>query len=312
MKILLAVNGADTEAWLFALKASMPTADIRVWHAGDTAPADYILYWKVHADALSPRAGVKAIFNLGAGIDAIVKLVHDNPGTLARQVPVIRLEDAGMAQQMAQYAVYCALRYQRRFDEYEDIVRKGSWQPMDAHPIEAFTVGVLGAGQLGKPVALALLGMGFPVRIYSRSEKTIPGVEGYAGAHNLDAFARGVRMLVNLLPNTPETLGILSGRLFRQMARGSYVVNLARGSHLVERDVINALNDGTLSRVALDVFQEEPLPPNHVFWKHPGVELTPHIAARTLVRESVAQIVEKIARHQRGEQFTGLDFARGY
>ena len=312
MEILFAMNGVNSSLWLDALRKAMPVAKIRTWLPGDRAPADYVLFWKGDPVALSARTGLKAIFNMGAGVDALMRLVSEHPGLIDDRVPVIRLEDAGMARQMVEYALYWALRFARRFDIYEAQARERVWQPLDACSFDAFPIGVLGAGKLGLPVATALAGLGFPVRVYSRSEKGAPGVTPYAGPERLMAFATGARLIVNLLPNTPETEGILGKRLFDAMADGSYIVNLARGSHVNDKELIAALDSGKLARAVLDVFRAEPLDAAHPFWSHPGIDITPHISARTLLAESVAQVAEKIARCERGETLTGLDFRRGY
>lgn len=312
MEILFAMNGVNSSLWLDALRKALPVAKIRTWLPGDRAPADYVLFWKGDPVALSARTGLKAIFNMGAGVDALMRLVSEHPGLIDDRVPVIRLEDAGMARQMVEYALYWALRFARRFDIYEAQARERVWQPLDACSFDAFPIGVLGAGKLGLPVATALAGLGFPVRVYSRSEKGAPGVTPYAGPERLMAFATGARLIVNLLPNTPETEGILGKRLFDAMADGSYIVNLARGSHVNDNELIAALDSGKLARAVLDVFRAEPLDAAHPFWSHPGIDITPHISARTLLAESVVQVAEKIARCERGETLAGLDFRRGY
>ncbi|VCU68061.1 Glyoxylate/hydroxypyruvate reductase A [Pigmentiphaga humi] len=312
MDILLATAGVDEAPWLLALREALPAARVRSWQPGDDAPADYLLYWKAPEQALADRPGLKAVFNLGAGVDALLAAMREHPGLVTHRVPVVRLEDAGMARQMAEYALYCALRYQRRFDAYEEQARERVWRPLEPYRAEAFTIGVLGAGQLGLPVAQALAAQGFPLRLYSRTERSVPGIETYAGPDALIRFASGARMLVNLLPDTPATAGVLSARVFDAMAEGGYVVNLARGPHLVDTDLLEALARGKLARAALDVFREEPLPQDHPFWRHPRIDITPHISALSLVDESVAQIAGRIARHEAGEPLRGLDWRRGY
>ncbi|VCU71080.1 Glyoxylate/hydroxypyruvate reductase A [Pigmentiphaga humi] len=306
------MKGVETQTWLSALRTALPAARIRVWAEGDDAPADYILFWKEHPGALAPRPGVKAIFNMGAGVDALIRLHREHGDAIMRDVPIVRLEDAGMARQMAQCAAYYALRYLRRFDLYDEQARRALWQPLDAPSADTFIIGVLGAGKLGLPVARTLADMGFPVRLYSRTEKSLPGIATYAGTASLEAFATGATMLVNLLPHTPDTEGILNASLFSRMADGGYLLNLARGDHLVESDLLDALARGKLARAALDVFRTEPLPKEHPFWRHPRLDLTPHISARTLISESVAQVADKIRRSQHGEALDGLDLQRGY
>ncbi|WP_028311698.1 NAD(P)-dependent oxidoreductase [Derxia gummosa] len=311
MQLLLATRGLDAEAWCHALQAALPDARARLWQPGDDGPADYLLYWKADAAALAPRAGLRAIFNLGAGVDALLRLLAADRGLAGHRVPVLRLEDAGMARQMREYALYCALRFRRRFHDYEALAREARWQPLAVEPAEAFPVAVLGAGRLGLPVAQALAALGHPVRLWRRDVAPLPDFATF-GADRLRDCVAGARLLVNLLPDTPATAGVLGRAVFDAMAPGGFLVNLARGRHVVDADLLAALDDGRLARAALDVFHDEPLPPAHAFWRHPRIEPTPHVAALTLLDDSVAQIAGHIARDRRGEPLAGIDLARGY
>jgi glyoxylate/hydroxypyruvate reductase A len=225
-----------------------------------------------------------------------------------------------MAEQMTEYVLHAALRYLRRFDEYElaqracaDSSTGAPWQALEPHPRASFRIGVLGLGVLGAHVAGALASLGFPVRGYSRSAKTIEGVATFAGRDTLPGFLNGLKLLVNLLPSTPETDGILNSETFSHLARGAYLVNLARGSHLVERDLIEALENGRLAAATLDVFAQEPLARDHPFWRMPRVTITPHISAQTLPEPAVSQIARKIEALARGETIGGIvDLERGY
>lgn len=312
MDVLLAMKGGDHGRWLAALRAALPSARVRSWQPGDEAPADYLLYWMAPPQSLAERPGLKAVFNLGAGVDALLAIMRSHPEAATHRVPLLRLEDAGMARQMAEYALYCALRYQRRFDAYEEQARSGLWRALEPCRAESFTIGVLGAGRLGLPVARALAAQGYPVRLYSRTPRSVPGIETHAGPDALVRFASGTRMLVNLLPDTPATRDILSARVFDAMAEGGYLVNLGRGNQVVEADLLHALGSGRLGRAALDVFRDEPLPSDHPFWRHPRIDITPHVSALSMVEESVAQIAGRIARHEAGEPLQGLDLRRGY
>ncbi|WP_250508467.1 glyoxylate/hydroxypyruvate reductase A [Caballeronia sp. GACF4] len=313
MKIIFYEEHADTDAWLGGLRRELPDADLRIWQPGDTAPADYAIVWRAPRELFANRPELKAIFNLGAGVDAILDVERKEPGTLPPNATLVRLEDTGMAQQMVEYSTYAVLRYLRRFDEYEALQREGRWQKLTQHARASFTVGVLGLGVLGGEVARGLLKLGVPVRGYSRTAKTIEGVEVYAGPERFDAFLDGVRVLVNLLPHTPDTEGILNARTFAKLARGAYLVNVARGPHLVDDDLLAALDSGQLAAATLDVFHVEPLAKEHPFWKHPRVSVTPHISAETLREESIVQIAEKIKALSRGETIGGIvDFSRGY
>lgn len=318
MKILFySPNPDDAPAWVSSLTSALPAADIRVWAPGDSAPADYAVLWRPPAELLAPSRGLRAIFVLGAGVDALLAHERRTPGTLPADVPLVRLEDTGMAEQMAEYAAHAALRYMRRFDEYELAQRRigndAPWIALEPHPRETFHVGVLGLGALGAHVARALAALGLPVRGYSRTPKTLDNVATYAGEGELPAFLAGLKLLVNLLPSTPETDGILCSRTFSQLASGAYVVNLARGAHLVEQDLIDALNTGRLAAATLDVFAQEPLPADHPFWRMPRVTITPHISALTLREPAIEQIARKIEALSRGEPIGGIvDRRRGY
>lgn len=309
----------DGPAWMASLEQTLPYAEIRLWSPGDTAAADYAIVWRPPAELFTKREGLRAVFVLGAGVDALLALERREPGTLPLNVPLVRLEDTGMAEQMAEYAAYAALRYLRRFDEYELAQRThggsaaGPWHQLEPHRRESFHVGVLGLGALGAHVARALALLGFPVRGYSRSAKAIDGVATFAGPSELPLFLDGLKLLVNLLPSTPDTDGILNRETFARLSKGAYLVNLARGAHLVEHDLIDALGEGRLAAATLDVFATEPLPEDHPFWHMPRVTITPHISALTLRAPAIEQIARKIEALERGEKISGIvDLLRGY
>ncbi|ACC69359.1 glyoxylate/hydroxypyruvate reductase A [Paraburkholderia phymatum] len=313
MKVLYYTPQSDADAWLRDLSRALPGADLRVWQAGDDAPADIAIVWKPPRDMLAGRTDLRAIFNLGAGVDAILKLERDHPGTLPRNAQLVRLEDTGMAQQMSEYVGHAVLRYMRRFDEYDRLKAERRWHVLEPHARETFTVGVLGLGVLGSHVAKSLVSLGFPVRGFSRSAREIEGVDTFAGETQFDAFLNGVKVLVNLLPHTPDTNGVLNARNLSKLAHGAYLVNIARGAHLVEQDLLDALEQGQIAAATLDVFVEEPLPAQHPFWTHPRIAITPHISALTLREESVVQIAQKIGALMRGEPIGGIvDIERGY
>ena len=174
-------------------------------------------------------------------------------------------------------------------------------------------MGVLGLGVLGQRVAQSLAAFDFPVRGWSRSPRSVPGVECFAGPEQFDAFLAATCVLVNLLPLTRETENILDRRTLGKLRPGGYVINVARGAHLVDADLMAMLDSGHLAGAALDVFRTEPLPADHPFWQHPKVVVTPHTSARTLREESIAQIAGKIRALQRGEPIAGVvDRKKGY
>ncbi len=303
----------NAQEWLAGIKQRLPQAEIREWQRGDERPADYALVWRPPQEMLANRRDLKAVFALGAGVDAILDQERKHPGTLPAGVPLLRLEDTGMAQQMQEYALSYVLRYFRRFDEYQALQQRQEWQPLDPHSLEDFTIGILGAGVLGQSVARKLTEFGFSVRCWSRSAKQLDGVQSFAGEAQRAAFLDGVKLLINLLPNTPETLGILNRELFAQLQPGAYLINIARGVHLVEADLLAALEQGQLAAATLDVFAREPLPQDHPFWRHPRVTITPHIAAITLPQQAMDQIAANIRALEAGHAPAGVvDRQRGY
>ncbi|MBF4652210.1 MULTISPECIES: glyoxylate/hydroxypyruvate reductase GhrA [Serratia] len=303
----------NAQEWLAGIKQRLPQAEIREWQRGDERPADYALVWRPPHEMLANRRDLKAVFALGAGVDAILDQERKHPGTLPAGVPLLRLEDTGMAQQMQEYALSYVLRYFRRFDEYQALQQRQEWQPLDPHSLDDFTIGILGAGVLGRSVARKLTEFGFSVRCWSRSAKQIDGVQSFAGEAQRAAFLDGVKLVINLLPNTPETVGILNRELFAQLSTGAYLINIARGAHLVEADLLAALEQGQLAAATLDVFAREPLPQDHPFWRHPRVTITPHIAAITLPQQAMDQIAANIRALEAGHAPAGVvDRQRGY
>lgn len=313
MKILLYTPSADTDAWLDDLREALPAAELRAWQPGDNAPADIAIVWRPPREMLAGRDTLRAVFNLGAGVDAILALEREHPGTLPRNAPLVRLEDSGMAPQMAEYVVHAVLGYLRRFDEYRQLQAERRWHVLEPHPRESFTVGVLGLGVLGAYVARSVASFGLPVRGFSRTARRVEGIDVYAGPAQFDAFLDGVKVLVNLLPHTSETHGVLNAGTLAKLAHGAYLINVARGAHLVEADLLAALASGQITAATLDVFREEPLPADHPFWREPRITITPHSSALTLRHESVVQIAAKIDALARGEAVSGIvDVARGY
>ncbi|ARD38181.1 glyoxylate/hydroxypyruvate reductase GhrA [Edwardsiella ictaluri] len=303
----------NAQTWLDGMRQRLPQADIRQWQPGDNRSADYALVWQPPYEMLAQRQGLRAIFALGAGVDAILSQARAHPGMLPAGVPLVRLEDTGMAQQMEEYAVATVMRYFRRFDEYALQQRQGIWRYLTPHEAGTFSVGVLGAGVLGGRVARRLASFGMPVRCWSRTVKDYPQVQSFYGSGQLPAFLQGLQLLINLLPNTPQTVGILNQSLFARMQAGAYIINLARGVHLDQDALLAALDNGQVAAATLDVFDQEPLAADHPFWQHPRVTMTPHIAAITLPQVAMDYIADNIHAIEAGRRPGGVvDVARGY
>ena len=306
MRVLYYSADQDSAAWIPGLRAALPAALVELWQPGAPA-ADYAVVWKPPQQLLDEQTRLKALFNTGAGVDALMKL------QLPEGVPVIRLNDAGMSVQMAEYVCHAIIRHYRELGGYEADMAQGHWSFRKPRSRMDFPVGVMGLGVLGERVAHAVAHFDFPVNGWSRSPKSMTGVQCFHGGDQWDTFLASSRVLVCLLPLTPETENILDARSLSVLRPGGYVINVARGAHVVDADLIAALDSGHLAGATLDVFRTEPLPPDHAFWTHPKITLTPHTSARTVRTESIAQIAGKIAALEGGNQVAGwVDTGRGY
>ena len=306
MRISFCCTDTRPEPWLAGLRAALPQADIELWAPG-AAPADYAVVWAPPQQFLDEQSQIKALFNIGAGVDALMNL------RLPPTTMVVRLDDAGMSVQMAEYVCHALIRHFREFDHYEADVAQGKWSYRRPRLRADYPVGIMGLGVLGQRVAQAVAQFEFPVMGWSRSPKQVEGVSCFAGAAQLPDFLAASKVLVCLLPLTDDTRDILRLETLSQLQIGGYVINVARGAHLVEQDLITLLDSGYLAGATLDVFREEPLPAAHPFWAHPKITVTPHTSARTLRDESIAQIVGKMLALERGEPVAGVvDHARGY
>ena len=309
MRVTFCCTDTNAQPWLDGLRAALPGAQIERWAPG-ASPADYAVVWAPPQAFVDAQTALKGIFNIGAGVDALMKL------RLPSGVPVVRLDDAGMSVQMAEYVCHAVIRHFREFDAYEADLADGKWSYRKPRMRADFPVGVMGLGVLGERVALALKQFDFPVLGWSRSAKTVGGVQCFSGTDGLDDFLAATRILVCLLPLTPETDSILNRRHLTQLLPGAYVINVARGGHLVDDDLLALIDSGHLAGATLDVFRQEPLPPEHPFWKHPKITVTPHTSARTLRAESIAQIVGKIQALHGGAAIAGIagivDMKKGY
>jgi glyoxylate/hydroxypyruvate reductase A len=306
MKITLCCTGTPAEPWLQGLQVALPRAAVSVWQPG--APvADYAVVWAPPQQFMDEQQGLRALFNIGAGVDALLRL-RLPPGAV-----VVRLDDAGMAVQMAEYVCHAVIRHFREFDAYEADIRAGQWAYRKPRLRQDFPVGVMGLGVLGERVAQALAQFEFPVNGWSRLPKAIGGIRTFSGQEGFNDFLAASRVLVNLLPLTQETQNILNRDTLARLQPGGYLINVARGAHLVENDLLALLESGHLAGATLDVFRTEPLPVGHPFWNHPRISLTPHTSARTLLGESIAQMAGKMLALQRGEAVAGVvDPGRGY
>jgi glyoxylate/hydroxypyruvate reductase A len=280
-----------------------------VWpDCGPVEDVRYALVWKPPPGFFVQFPNLKAVLALGAGVDPIPRDPRFPNG-----VPLLRLVDAGFAEQMAEYALHGVLRYQRRMAEYESLQGRSRWEHLEPRFARDLTVGVLGLGVIGRRVAERIAACGYPVAGWTRTAKPIAGMEMFSGAAGLRPFLQRSRVVINVLPLTPETENILNAEAFAAMPRDGFVVNIGRGAHIVDADLLAALDSGQLEGAMLDVFREEPLPASHPFWRHPKILVTPHIAAPTIASEVQGQILDNIRRLERGEAPLGaVDLKQGY
>lgn len=309
MKITFCCTETRAQPWLDGLRAALPDATVEVWEPGAES-ADYAIVWSPPQQFFDEQKTLRGIFNIGAGVDALLKL------NLPKGVPVLRIDDAGMAVQMAEYVCHAVIRHFREFGAYAADMAQGKWAYRKPNRRLDFPVGVMGLGVLGQRVCKAIGEFDFPLSGWSRSQKSLDGVQCFHGEQGLDDFLVRTRVLVCLLPLTPATENIMRRQTLSRLLPGAYVINVARGQHLVDDDLLALIESGQLAGATLDVFRAEPLPAAHAFWRHPRITLTPHTSARTLREESVAQIAGKLRALRGGAPIDSLagvvDPKKGY
>lgn len=299
----------DPVAWTKALRRHVPELEVRVWpEVGDVADIDVALVWRYPQGDLRRYPNLKLICSLGAGVDHIL-----GDPDLPANVPLTRIVDPALAAGMSEYVLLAVLRYHRYLPEYGRFQCEGRWKKLPDPDAARRRIGILGLGELGQDAGRKLASLGFPVAGWSRSPKTVPGIEGFAGETMLPAFLARTDILVCLLPLTPATKGIVNADLLARLPRGAYVINAARGAHVVDADLLAALDSGQIAGATLDVFATEPLPAGHPYWSHPRVTVTPHIASNANPETASVEIAANIRRIAAGEKLRHVvDRAAGY
>lgn len=307
--LLYACYGVEPARWSHELKRALPELDLRLWpDAGDLREIDYVLTWNPPPGFLKQFPNLRAIFCMGAGVD---RLLLDPE--LPAHIPLVRMADPGLSVFMKEYVIMRVLHYHRDMPAYEQQQREALWRPLMPLETRQRCVGVMGVGQIGGTCARGLAELGFEVRGWARSARDVHGVSVFAGQGRLREFLSGVQILICLLPLTAETRGILNADVFAQLARGAWLINLARGAHLVEADLLHALDSGQLSGATLDVFATEPLPREHRFWLDPRITITPHASALTRPETAVPRLAQNIARARAGQPLLDVvDRGAGY
>lgn len=313
-KVVFAGEADERDIWMSELKMAAAAAnlDVELFSSPDALPprdVDYLLYAPAGPiKDLSPYSGVKAVLSLWAGVEEI--LAQPN----LPDVPIARMVEPGLTIGMRDYVVGHVYRAHLRLLEIEAAQTERRWEPSLRPPLPyQRRVGILGLGELGRVAATALRGLDFHVSGWSRSPKEMDGVQSFAGLDALDAFLQETEILVVLLPLTDATRGILDQARLSRLPRGAHLINAGRGPLVIEQDLIDALQSGHLASATLDVFDAEPLPPEHPYWSCPGLMVTPHIASVTRAETAAKRVMQQIAGHERGAPIENLiDRRAGY
>jgi glyoxylate/hydroxypyruvate reductase A len=301
LALLYKAEAQRGRVWKELFIREAPLIDFRLWpDVGDAAEVRYLAVWEPSAELIGSLPNLEVIFSVGAGVDQFdLNLVPEN-------VKVVRMIEPLLTQGMAEYAALATLALHRNLVDYVAAQRERCWQPIELIPAAQRRVSIMGLGTMGMAALDALRPFGFPLAAWSRSERAVDGVECYAGSEALDAFLERSDILVCLLPLTSETRGILYRETFDKLPRGAALINAGRGGHLVEQDLLRALDEGQISTAILDVLAEEPPPSDHPFWRHPRVLITPHMASNTSAECGGRALLDNVLRHQRGEPMVGV------
>lgn len=310
MAVLVQFNdGHFFDDWAPILQAIDPKMELRDWpECGAPEDIEAAIVWRHNYGTLQQFPNLKVICNVGAGVEHIL-----GDPALPEGVPVTRVIDHRMTGAMSEYMILHVLRYHRRMDETQRNQAAKVWEYLPPDNAATTTIGILGLGELGLDAATKIGALGFRIAGWSRSQKSLPGIDGFHGADGLAPFLAQCKMLICLLPLTAETRGIINAETLANLPRGAYVINAARGGHIVDDDLLAALDSGHIAGATLDVFHVEPLPGEHRYWSHPGVTITPHNAADSFPEDVAPQLVENVRRALAGEALLNVvERARGY
>jgi len=287
--------------WQALFERHAPDIEFRIWPAmGSLRAVRYLAVWTPPTDLIGSLPNLEVLFSIGAGVDQF------DLGALPDHVQVVRMIEPGIADGMVEYCTLATLALHRDLSAYRIAQQERRWAPIDLVQAADRRVGVLGLGNLGQAVLDRLGTFGFSLRGWSRSVHAIDGVACFSGSAELPDFLGGCDILICLLPLTAETSGILCRETFDRLPRGASIINVGRGGHLVEQDLLDALDSGRLSGAVLDVMDPEPVAPDHPFWADSRILMTPHIASMTQADGAVQALIANIRRHRAGESMQGL------
>lgn len=309
MAIQLIIPDRNTDQLRAYLQERLPETQVfNTDHPGDPKLVKMAVLWKQPSGITARYPNLQAIHSLGAGVDHMI-----SDPSIPKDLPIARIVDQQLTRDMRRYVLMAVLNFHKNLYTQLRAQKSGQWTGLE-YSETPLQVGMLGLGQLGKAIALDLKNLGFEVAAYTRAPKKVEGIRCYsAEQQELSAFLARVNTIVCLLPLTPETEDFMDWNFFQQLPDQSFVINVGRGQHLVEEDLLRAMDAGKIRGACLDVLRKEPLPKDHPFWQHPAVVLTPHIASVTDQRAAARQIATNYERIQNGQNMLNqIDRALGY
>ena len=308
MALLLTPMFGSAEVWCNAFAAEMPELEVRIWpEVGDPADIEVAAIGALPAGTLRKLPNLRLIVSLFAGADALLR-DPDLP-----DVPIARGGDPEGDDMMNETTLLHVLRYHRHMPAYLQAQVRCEWIKLPLKRASERKVGVMGLGAIGLAAAKTLAGLGFPVAGWVRRPRSVSDIEIFCGPDQFGAFLARSEIVVNLLPLTAETRGIINAGMLRRLPQGAAIINLGRGDHVVEADLIAALDSGHLAGATLDVFPVEPLPADSPLWRNPGITVMPHVSRRLVPEEMVQRICANLRKVRAGQPITELiDPRRGY
>lgn len=309
MSILLVFENKNVSPWIKALKKELPNTTIEVYpEVNDKNTVDFVICWKPTKNVLTEFPNIKIIQSAGAAIDHIT-----NSQIIPTNTIITRIIDERLSNDMWEFLITIVLSELKNMSLYSIQKTTKNWKQHSYRSISNTNIAILGLGEIGGYVAKKFTEIGFNVKGWSNSKKEIPNVKSYHEKNKFDTFLNNADFLINLLPLTATTKNILNKNTFNKLPKGSFLINVARGEHLVDNDLINALDTSMLSGAFLDVFRTEPLPVEHPFWKHPKIKITPHIASLTNVNTAINQITENYKSFLNKEEIkNSVSLKKGY
>ncbi|MBS7333147.1 MAG: glyoxylate/hydroxypyruvate reductase A [Weeksellaceae bacterium] len=308
MSVAILFNQKSTEEWFLKLKESMPNVKIEVYpDIENYNEIEFLVTWKPHVNYVNEFPNLKVVQSVGAGVDNLLHTVLDG------DVLVTRIVDSTLKQDMYEHVLACIMASMKNIIPYYKEQKLKNWSPKKYLTISESTVTILGLGEIGSFVAEKLVALGFQVKGWSNSEKNLDKIQSFVGINQLDEAISNSDFIVNILPLTDLTQNILNQSFFNKLSDNTTIINVGRGAHLVEEDLIAAIDSGKVKEAYLDVFREEPLDKNHLFWENLSIYVTPHIASITNPNTAINQVVENINRFLEDKELLNVvDLKRGY